>query len=41
MGKNKLCFLSFAAIAFVVLLISQNLYARAEKNTQKRQIHIF
>ena len=41
MGKNKLCFLSFAAIAFVVLLISQNLYARAEKNTEKEKITSF
>lgn len=41
MGKNKLCFLSFAAIAFVVLLISQNLYARAEKNTEKEKIISF
>ena len=41
MGKNKLCFLSFAAIAFVVLLISQNFYARAEKNTEKERIISF
>lgn len=41
MGKNKLCFLSFAAIAFVVLVISQNLYARAEKNIEKEKIISF
>lgn len=41
MGKNKLCFLSFAVIAFVALFISQNFYAHAEKNSEKEKITSF